>query len=76
MKVSCPIGATPEFAVQLDSLVVAPSRDTPTRRAALERRVVHIADVLADAEYLPSPAHRREKSQRRLRGFLAIPRKN
>jgi hypothetical protein len=33
--------ATPDFASYLDGLRIAPSRETPSRRAALERRVVH-----------------------------------
>ena len=50
-------GATPEFAEFLDRNHPRPSRETPTRRAALERRTVHVVDVLADPKYVPSAAH-------------------
>jgi GAF domain-containing protein len=46
-----------------------PSRETPTRRAALERRVVHVIDVLADPEWVPSAAHRLENP----RTVLSVP---
>ncbi len=52
--------ATPVFAKQLDELRVHPSRETPTRRAALERRIVHVEDVLNDSSFSLSPAHRQE----------------
>ena len=61
--------ATPEFAAHLDRGRVRPSRETPTRRAALERRVVHVADVLADPEWVPSAAHRLENP----RTVLSVP---
>ncbi|MGH2450105.1 MAG: GAF domain-containing protein [Candidatus Limnocylindria bacterium] len=48
---------TPEFAEHLGRLRVTPSTETPTRRAALERRVVHVQDVRTDPDYVPSPAH-------------------
>ena len=62
-------GATPEFAAQLDTQRVRPSRETPTRRAALEGKVVHVPDVLADPEYSPTRAHGAEKP----RTVLAVP---
>ena len=62
-------GATPEFAAQLDTQRVRPSRETPTRRAALEGQVVHIPDVLADPEYTPTPAHGTESP----RTVLSVP---
>jgi GAF domain-containing protein/anti-sigma regulatory factor (Ser/Thr protein kinase) len=61
--------ATPDFARQLDQARIPPSRDTPTRRAALERRIVHVADVLADPDYVPSLAHRVENP----RTVLSVP---
>ena len=61
--------ATPEFAAHLDRGRVRPSRETPTRRAALERRVVHVVDVLADPEWVPSAAHRLENP----RTVLSVP---
>jgi GAF domain-containing protein/CheY-like chemotaxis protein len=62
-------GATPEFAAQLDTQRVRPSRETPTRRAALEGQVVHVPDVLADPEYSPTRAHGAENP----RTVLAVP---
>ncbi len=62
-------GATPEFAAQLDTQRVRPSRETPTRRAALEGQVVHVPDVLADPEYSPTRAHGTENP----RTVLAVP---
>ena len=62
-------GATPEFAAQLDTQRVRPSRETPTRRAALEGQVVHIPDVLADPEYMPTRAHGMESP----RTVLSVP---
>ena len=61
--------ATPEFAAHLDRGRVRPSRETPTRRAALEGRVVHVADVLVDPEWVPSAAHRLENP----RTVLSVP---
>ncbi|HWM43798.1 MAG TPA: GAF domain-containing protein, partial [Burkholderiales bacterium] len=52
--------ATPPFAKQLDELRVPPSQETPTRRAALERRIVHVEDVLNDPSFSLSPVHREE----------------
>jgi GAF domain-containing protein/anti-sigma regulatory factor (Ser/Thr protein kinase) len=48
---------TPEFADYLDRVEMRPGRETPTRRAALERQLVHIVDVPADPEYVPGPVH-------------------
>ncbi|MGH2499393.1 MAG: GAF domain-containing protein [Candidatus Limnocylindria bacterium] len=59
---------TSEFGEALRSRIV-PSRETPTRRAALERRVVHVADLLSDPDYAPLLAHRLENA----RAVLAIP---
>ena len=47
--------ATPEFARHLDSSRPRPSRETTTRLAALDRRIVHVADLLADPSFAPSP---------------------
>jgi two-component system, sensor histidine kinase and response regulator len=62
-------GATPEFAAQLGTLRVPPSRDTTTRMAALERRVVHVPDLLAAPEFAPTAAHRTENT----RTCLSVP---
>jgi len=61
--------ATPEFAQQLDTLRVPPSRETPTRRAVLEKRIVHVEDVLSDPGFSLSEAHRREQP----RTVLSVP---
>jgi GAF domain-containing protein len=61
--------ATPEFAKQLDTLRVRPSHDTPSRLAALERRVVHVEDALSDPTLALSPAHRQEGA----RTILSVP---
>ena len=62
-------GATPEFAAQLGTLRVPPSRDTTTRMAALERRVVHVPDLLAAPEFAPTAGHRTENT----RTCLSVP---
>jgi PAS domain S-box-containing protein len=62
-------GATPEFAAQLKGLRAPPSRDTTTRMAALERRVIHVWDLLADSEFTPTPGHRIEN----VRTCLSVP---
>jgi two-component system, NtrC family, sensor kinase len=48
-------GVTPEYADHLARLERRPGRETPTRRAALERQLVHVVDLLADPEYVPAP---------------------
>jgi len=62
-------GTTPEFAAQLDVLCVAPSRETATRLAALEKRVVHVEDMLNEPTFKLSPVHHREGG----RTVLAVP---
>src|SRR5262249_3001919 len=62
-------GATPEFASQYETLRFTPSRETPTRRAVLEGQIIHIPDVLADIEWVPTPAHLIEKP----RTALSVP---
>jgi GAF domain-containing protein len=44
-------GYTPDFQEFLERHPILPGRGTATGRAALERRTVHIPDVLADPEY-------------------------
>ncbi len=64
-------GATPEFAEFLLKGSRAPTRETPTRLAALERRTVHAADLLADPEFSPPllEVYRREN----IRTTLSVP---
>jgi PAS domain S-box-containing protein len=61
--------ASPEFARFLQSLRVRPSRETTTRRCALERRTIHTADLLNDPEFSPPQAQRSE----RVRTALSVP---
>jgi GAF domain-containing protein len=63
------VNASPELAEHLARYRHRPSRETATRRAALERRTVHIHDVLADADYPPLAAVATEE----LRTVLAAP---
>jgi len=44
-------GASPEFSEYWRRNVIRPGRGSVTARAALERRTVHVVDVLADPEY-------------------------
>jgi signal transduction histidine kinase len=46
-----------------------PSRETTTRRCALERRTMHTADLLNDPEYAPPDFQRREN----VRAVLSVP---
>jgi len=60
---------SPEFAAHLDRSRLKPSRETSTRLAALERRVVHVEDYLNDPAFSPSELHRREGG----RTILSVP---
>jgi two-component system, NtrC family, sensor kinase len=51
MHVPLAAGRTSEFIEYVRALPVERGRGTATGRALLERRVVHIADVLADPDY-------------------------
>jgi signal transduction histidine kinase len=64
-------GTTAEFADHLKRSRPRPSRETTTRLAALERRVVHVDDLLADPSFSPSPVdlYRREN----VRTVLSVP---
>ena len=48
-----------------------PSRETTTRLAALERRTVHVADLLSDPEFAPYPPELYEKEN--VRTVLSVP---
>jgi GAF domain-containing protein len=61
--------ASPAFAEFLKRSRPRPSRETVTRRAALERRTVHVADFLNDPEYSPPEFQRKENA----RSVLAVP---
>ena len=61
--------ATAEFGAHLDRARLKPSRETATRLAALERRLVHIEDYLNDPAFTPSEFHRKEGG----RTILSVP---
>ena len=61
--------ASPAFAEHLRRSRLRPSRETSTRLAALERRVVHIHDLLTDSAFAPSEVHRQEN----VRSVLSVP---
>src|SRR5205823_7265011 len=61
--------ASPEFAEYLARARIRPSRETTTRRAALERKTVHVADLLSDPDYSAPEFQRKEK----VRTVLSVP---
>jgi PAS domain S-box-containing protein len=61
--------ASAEFARSLQQMRPRPSRETTTRRCALERRTIHTADLLNDPEFSPPEAQRREN----VRTALSVP---
>ncbi|HEU4647117.1 MAG TPA: GAF domain-containing protein [Burkholderiales bacterium] len=61
--------ASAEFAEVLQRMRAAPSRETTTRRCALERRTIHTADLLNDPEFAPPDAQRHEN----VRTALSVP---
>jgi signal transduction histidine kinase len=63
------LNASPAFARFLGSGGVRPSRETTTRRCALERRTIHTADLMNDPEFSPPEAQRREN----VRTSLSVP---
>src|SRR5690242_1837487 len=63
-------GTTPEFAEFLKG-TRRPGRETSTRLAALERRTVHVLDLLADPEF--SPPSRELYQKENTRTVLAVP---
>jgi GAF domain-containing protein len=78
LRVAAHKNASPTFAEYLTHTPLRPGRQTATRRAALERRPVHIPDLFADPEFSPPPteaaidplaAHEREK----VRTVLSVP---
>jgi GAF domain-containing protein len=60
---------TPQFAEYLRTYRFKPGPETPTRRAALERRTVHVEDMLNDPSFKPREAHRLEN----VRAMLSVP---
>jgi GAF domain-containing protein len=60
---------TPSFARFLQKMRAPPSTETPTRLAALKRKVVIVADYFNDPRFKPSPNVLRERT----RSSLAVP---
>ncbi|HEX6296850.1 MAG TPA: GAF domain-containing protein, partial [Burkholderiales bacterium] len=69
LKAVAHLGASPAFAKHLDENRLRPSRETATRRAALEKRIVQVEDLLNDPEFAPGQAHRAENA----RTVLSVP---
>src|SRR5262245_33227383 len=64
-------GTTPEFAEFLKGRRFPPARENPTRLAALERRTVHVTDLLGDPLVrLPSPELYQKEN---IRTVLSVP---
>jgi GAF domain-containing protein len=61
--------ATPAFAEYLRAARLRPSRETTTRRAALERRAVHVHDLLDAPGFAPTSVHFQED----VRTVLSVP---
>jgi signal transduction histidine kinase len=64
-------GTTTEFAEHIRVSRPRPSRETTTRLAALERRVVHVADLLGDPDFAPEPRDLYEREN--VRTVLSVP---
>jgi len=64
-------GTTPVFAEHLRSSRPRPSHETSTRLAAQERRVVHVADLLSDPAFAPTPRELYEMEN--VRTVLSVP---
>ena len=64
-------GTTQEYAEHLENSKLRPSGETTTRLAALERRTVHVADLLSDPAFSPKPRQLYEKEN--VRTVLSVP---
>ncbi|MGH7854204.1 MAG: cache domain-containing protein, partial [Candidatus Binatia bacterium] len=64
-------GTTPEFAEHLKSSHPRPSHETTTRLAALERRTVHVLDLLSDPTFAPTPLEFYQKEN--VRTVISVP---
>ena len=65
------VGTSAEFGVHLEQSRPRPSHVTTTRLAALERRVVHVPDLLRDPQFSPSPLDLYEREG--VRTVLSVP---
>jgi signal transduction histidine kinase/uncharacterized protein YdeI (YjbR/CyaY-like superfamily) len=63
------LNASDDFVKFLNRTDRRPSRETTTRRCALERRTVHTADLMNDPDYAPPAFQRREN----VRAALSVP---
>ncbi|HEY8176773.1 MAG TPA: GAF domain-containing protein, partial [Gemmatimonadaceae bacterium] len=61
--------ASPAFAEYLARARIRPSRETTTRRAALERKTIHVADLFSNPDYSPPEFQRKEK----VKTVLSVP---
>ena len=64
-------GTTREYGEHLRHIRLSTSPETPTRLAALERRTVHVADLLSDPAFSPKPRELYEKEN--VRTILSVP---
>jgi GAF domain-containing protein len=64
-------GHSPEFLEIVQRLPIHRDRGSATGRAALERRVVHIHDILADPDYRWAEDHRGQEEMHRT--IVAVP---
>jgi GAF domain-containing protein len=69
--VAASYGHSPEFLEIVKQLPIHRDRGSATGRAALERRVVHIHDILADPEYRWAEDHRGQEEMHRT--IVAVP---
>jgi two-component system, NtrC family, sensor kinase len=70
-RVAASFGHSHEFLKKMNQIPIRPDRGSATGRAVLERRVVHIPDTLADADYRWGVNIRSEKEMHRT--ILAVP---
>jgi GAF domain-containing protein len=71
LNTAASFGTTKEFAEHLMHGRRRPSRETTTRLAALERTIVHVADLLSDPAFSPNPRELYEKEN--VRTVLSVP---
>src|SRR2546423_10842923 len=70
-RVVASYGHSPEFLEIVQRLPIHRDRGSATGRAALERRVVHIHDILADPDYRWAENHRGQEEMHRT--IVAVP---
>jgi GAF domain-containing protein len=68
-QVAAATGMSDAFLASLRAAVILPGTQTPLRRAGLELRVSHVADILSDPSFSPPDEYRREG----MRTALAVP---